>query len=264
MREGRSLRTGVLFSIGAILVLVVGQGIAIATEGSVSLDDPSDTITDTVDDPNDTVDDVVDETPAPIEDAQDDASGNVTDTVDATTGTIGGAVEDSSDPLVDGVADATSGSNDPSGGITDGVADTAAGLQRASSSVRPTAMRGPEGSPGALASASGPDDLDDLAESGNDVVQGSAGPVCEGTAQIVCLELVGGLGGLGVLFRAAEEARDVSAFVDSLARTGIDLIREIVLFVALMLAGIVLTARRRQPGTASARSARSRGSIVRT
>jgi hypothetical protein len=261
MRQGRSVRTGVLCSIGVIVMLVVGQGVAIAAEGSGSLDDPSDTIADTAEDPNDTVNDVVDETTDPIEEAGDDPSGNVTDTVDATTGTIGGAAEDSSDQLVDDVANATSGSKDSSGGITEGVADAAAGPETASSSIRSTTMRGPEGSAGTRASARGPDDLDDLADSGNDVVDGSAGPVCVGSADIVCLELVGGLGGLGVLFRAAEEARDVSAFVDSLARTGIDLVGEMVLFVALMLTGIVLTSRRRQPGTTPARS---RGSIVRT
>jgi hypothetical protein len=127
----------------------------------------------------------------------------------------------------------------------------------ASSSVWSTALPGPAGSPGASAFVAGsdaPDDLDDLVAGGNDVVGGSAGAICVGTADFVCLELVGG-GELSVLFGAAEDTRNaVSAFVDRLVRTGTDLVGEIALLVALLITGIVLTSRRRTPTTAQAGS----------
>jgi hypothetical protein len=284
MREGMKLRVEILIGIGAVAMLVVGPGVAIAADGSSSLDDPIDTVTDTVDTVTDTVDDPIDTITDTVEDTVDDpidtitdtvedpvgtvsdvvdaTTGTVSDAVDATSDTIGGAVEDSPDPIVGGAGNATSGSGDSSGGTDDGGADRAAGPETASSSVTPTAQRGPAGSAGASAFAGGQDDLDDLADSGNDVVEGSAGPVCVGPADIVCLELVGGLGALGILFRATEGARDViSAFVDGLASTGIDLVGEMVLLVALTLTGIVLTARRRRPGTPPAGSG---GSLVRT
>jgi hypothetical protein len=273
MREGMKLRAGILIGIGAVAMLVVGPGVAIAAEGSSSLDDPLDTITDTVDtitdtvedtvdDPIDTITDTVEDPVGTVSDAVDATTGTVSDAVDATSGTIGGAVEDSLGPIGGGAGDATSGSGDSSGGTDGGGADRAAGPETASSSVAPTALRGPAGSAGESAFAEGPDDLDELAGSGNDVVEGSAGPVCVGPADIVCLELVGGLGALGILFRATEGARDVvSAFVDGLASTGIDLVGEMVLLVALTLTGIVLTVRRRRPGTPPAGSG---GSLVRT
>jgi hypothetical protein len=273
LREGRKLRAGILLSIAAVVSLLIGPGVAIAADGSASLDDPIDTITDTIDTVSDTVDDpldsvtdtveepidtitdTVDDPVGTVSDAVDATGGTISGAVDATSGTIGGALEDSLGPVAGGVGNATSGSSDSSGGTDDPGADPPAGPETASASVTPTAQRGPEGSSGASAFAGGPDDLDDLTESGNDVVEGSAGPVCVGPADIVCLDLVGGLGAFGLLFRATEEARDVvSAFVDGLANTGTDLVGEMVLLIALTLTGIGLTVRRRRSGAQPAGS----------
>lgn len=269
MRQDRRLRTGILSSIGAVVVLVLGQGVALAAEGSTALDDPIGTLTDPVDDPIGTVTDVVDETIDPITDALDDATDEITDpvddpmgavtgTVDGTNGSIGGIVNDTVGPIVGGVENIAGGDGDPVDGSDDGATTAVAEPGTASSSETPMASRPYEGSLRTETSSNGPSDLDELARGGNDIVEGSSGAVCAGTARVVCLDLVGGLGALGLLFRAAEEAgKVISAFVDSLASTGIDLLGASAMFVMLTLTGIALISRQQQRDIPVARGARS-------
>jgi hypothetical protein len=174
----------------------------------------------------------VDDTTDPVSGTVDDTVGTVADAVDATVAQTVGSVE-----------------NAPGG-----VAETAGGSVSTSTSAASTVSRRHEGSLGTRALATDSSDLDELAQGGNDVVEGSGGATCVGGADVVCLDLVGGLGAFGILFRSAEEAREVvSAFVDSLASTGRDLWGASVMLVVLTFAGIALTSRRRRPSAPPAR-----------
>lgn len=220
----------ILSSIGASALLVLGQGVALAAEGSATLEDPTDAITDIVD----------------------DTTGTVTDTVDETTGTVADTVENTTDAVTDTVAPVTGAVESELG--EDGAAveglgpGTAVGSGPTSEAGAAAPPRKHEGALGTRALATGSSDLDELAQGGHEVVEGSGGSSCVGTAEVICLDLVGGLGALGVLFGAIEEARDVvSAFTDGLARTGVDLLGASLMLVALTLTGIALTSRRRRP-----------------
>jgi hypothetical protein len=280
MRQGRRLRTGILSSIGAVAVLVLGQGVASAADGSeqiqgggsgilsASLDDPIGTITDTLDDPIGTITDTLDGATDTITDAVDHPIGTVTDTLDGATGTIGGVVDDAVggavggavdgtiDPIVGGSGASSSGGSGAVDGSGDGRVTSTVDPETTSSPATSSAPRAHEMSSGPRAAAKAPSDLDELAEGGNDVVEGRGDAVCVGSARVVCLDLVGGLGVVGILFRAAEGAREVvSAFVDALASTGIDLLGASVTLVALTLIGLVSISRR--PSSRAARSRRS-------
>jgi hypothetical protein len=240
MRQGKRLRNGILAGVGAVALLLVGQGAALAIDASASLDDPIGTITDALEDPVDTITDALEDPIDTVTDAVDDPIGTVTDRVDETTGTIDEALGETVDPILGGSGLDSGAESDPPDGAGDGGSTT--NDQEAGSSASTAAQ---EVSSGRRAAMKGPGDLDELAEGGNDVVTSQADPVCVGTARDVCVDLVGGLGVVGILFRAAEEARDVvSAFVDSLAKTGIDLLTHGVTIVALTLLGIVLISRR--------------------
>jgi gas vesicle protein len=270
MRHRRRLRTGIPSIIGAVALLVLGQGVAAAAEGSATLDDPIGAIADVVDDTTGTVTDIVDDTTDAITDTVDDTTDAITDTVENTTDAITDTVENTTGTVTDIVDDTTGTVTDTVASITGGVesdpaedgdaaegtgAGTAAGSESTSGAAGAAAPRRHEGALDTRALTSGPSDLDELAQGGNAVVEGSGGATCVGIADVVCLDLVGGLGALGILFRAVEEARDVvSAFADSLASTGRDLWGATVMLVMLTLAGIALTSRRRRPSAPPART----------
>jgi hypothetical protein len=273
MKQGRRLRTGILTSIGAAVVLVLGQGVGLAAEGSATLDDPVGNVTDIVDEPLDTisdavdtVNDAVDDPVDTVKDAVDDPVGTVDDAVDDPVGAVDDAVDDPVDDPVGAVDDAVNDavgsgvggvgdvSNGPGDDLVDGTGDGGTdalpGSETGSLSSPSTPLREDHGSRGARLSSRS-SDLDELAQGGNDVVEGPGGTVCVGSASAVCLDLVGGLGPIGILFRAAEGARRaVSAFVDTLASTGLDLLGASVALITLTLVGIALVSRRsgaRQP-----------------
>jgi gas vesicle protein len=257
----RRLRTAMLVSVGAVAMLLLGQGIAVASEGSATIEDP---ITDTIDDTTDPITDTVKDTTDPITDTVKDTTDPITDTVKDTTDPITDTVKDTTDPITDTVKDTTDPITGAVGGTTDGVAGTAttgAGSgtlgttdgSGGSSAQRDSPRSSEDGGPlSARASFRGGSDLDELAEGGNSVVDpGDASNACVGSAQVVCLDLVGGLGSIGILYRAAEEARDVlSAFVDGLASTGADLLGSFVMLTLLTLAGVVLVSREHRSGAA--------------
>jgi hypothetical protein len=240
------LRLALLSSIATVLLF--GQGIALAT----ARDDPIGTIADVVDDATDPVTDVVDDATDPVTDVVDDATDPVTDAVGDSTDPVTDAVGGAGDPVTDPV-------DEGSGTITDAADPDAVAI--AGGIENTTVFREQRGYDGSLAmplSASGSSDLDEVAQGGNDIVQGSGGTACVGPARVVCLDLVGGLGALGLLFRAAEEAGDVvSSFTDALASTGIDLLWAAVVFVTLTVTGIMLISIRRRPGRARTRGRRS-------
>lgn len=265
------LRMAFLSSIATVFLF--GQGIALAT----ARDDPTGTITDVVDDTTDPITDVVADTTDPVTDTVEGASDPVTDTVDDTTDPITDVVDDTTDPVNDIVGGADDPVTDTVGGAADPVTDTVnEGSGTIIDAADPDAVVGPitrgienpspvfreqRGYGGSLAtalSATDPSDLDELAQGGNDIVQGSGGTACVGSARVVCLDLVGGLGPLGLLFRAADEAGDVvSSFTDALASTGIDLLGAAVIFVTLTVTGIMLISIRRRTGRAPTRGRRS-------
>ena len=272
----KRLRIAVLSSVASAPLFLFGQGIALATQGddpigivtdvvddtsdpiTDTVDGTSDSITDTVDGASGTITDVVDDTTDPITDAVGEAGGTITDAVDGARGTITDTADLVIGPVVGGVEDVSGHGLGLAEGTAGGADDTVDGSDPASASGASTASRGYEGSRGMRASATGSSDLDELAQGGDDIVEGSGGTVCVGTARVLCLDLVGGLGPLGLLFRVAEEAgKVVSAFADSLARTGIDLLGAVVIFVMLAGTGTVLTARRRRPTAPPARGSRS-------
>ena len=216
MGQRRKVWAGVVASIGAVALLAGGPVFVLSAERSTSLDDPTGTITDTVDTATDTVTDTVD-----------DPTGTITDTIDD-------AVEDTADTVDDAVEDPVDAADDSLDGTTDTVegapADTSGPIVGGSASADPDAA------------AKAPGDLDEVAEGGNDLVEGEGGAVCADAASVVCVGLVGGLGPIGALFPAAHEI--VDAFVDALAKTGIDLLGALVASVALTLVGVVLISRR--------------------
>jgi hypothetical protein len=214
--EGRRVWTGVVASIGAVAVLAGGPVLVLSAERSTSLDDPIDTIADTVD----------------------TATETVTDTAGDPTGTITDTVDDAVDDPADTVDDAVEDPVDAAGDSLDGTTDTVEGAPPDTSGPIPGGSASAD--PGAAAKA--PGDLDEVAEGGNDLVEGEGGSVCAGTANVVCAGLVGGLGPIGALSPAAEGV--VDAFVDTLAKTGIDLLGALVAIVALTLLGVVLISRR--------------------
>jgi hypothetical protein len=233
MGQRRKVWAGVAVSIGAVALLAGGPVLVLSAERSTSLDDPTGTITDTVDtltdtvnDPTGTITDTVDSVTDTVTDTVDDPTSTITDTIDD-------AVEDTADTVDDAVEDPVDAADDSLDGTTDTVegapADTSGPIVGGSESADPDAA------------ARAPGDLDEIAEGGNDVVEGEGGAVCTDAANVVCVGLVGGLGPVGALFPAAEGAHGVvDAFVDALARTGIDLLGALVAIVALTLVGVVL------------------------
>ena len=252
--QGRRLRIGILVTIGAVVLLFGGQGPGSAAERTASLDDPNGTITDALDDTVDTVTDTLGDTVDTVDDIVGDPIGTVTDSVEGATGGIGGALGDTADPILGGTGGVSSGGGGSGDGTVGRGAETA-DPETAASSATSSAPHAHETSSGPRAAAKSPSDLDEVAGSGNDLVEGPGGAVCDGTAGAVCLGLVGGLGPIGALYGAASDA--VDAFVDTLARTGIDLLGASVAFVALTLIGIALISRR-----ATQRPDRSGQSIV--
>jgi hypothetical protein len=242
MEQGRRPRIGILVTVGAVVLLVGGQGVASAAERSASLDGPIDTITDTLEDPVGTITDTVEDTVDTVDDIVGDPIGTVTGSVDRATGAIGRALGGTTDPILGGAGSVSSGGDGSVDGTAGIGADTVAS-GTATSSATSSAPRAHEVSSGPRAAAKSPSDLDEVAGGGNDVVEGPGGAVCDGTAGTVCLGLVGGLGPIGALYRAASDV--VDAFVDTLARTGIDLFGASGAFVALTLIGIALISRRR-------------------
>ena len=267
MGQRRRLRRGILSSVGAVVVIVLGQGVASAAERSEdpgilsnALDDPIDTLTDTLDDPIDEITDILDETTDTITDTAQDPIGTIGETVDDTVGAVDGAVEDQIGAANDALADTFPGTTDGSGGEggAGGGAPDEAGSPSARSpadaSSASSAFRARDTSAGPQVAAMAPSDLDDVAGGGNDVVEGSGDPMCVGTARVVCVGLVGGLGALGIRFPTEEARAVVDAFVDVLARTGVDLQGAVVAFGALTLIGIVLVSRRPSSARAGRRS----------
>jgi hypothetical protein len=257
MGQRRRLRSGILSSVGAVVVLVLGQGVASAAERSedpgilsAALDDPIGTVTNTLDDPIDEITDIIDGTTDTVTDTTEDPIGTIGETVDDTVDAVDGAVGGQIGAATDALADTSPGTTDGSageGGAVGGASDEA-GIpsvrSTADTSSASSAFRARDASAGPRVAAMGPSDLDELAGGGNDVVEGPGDPVCVGTARVVCVGLVGGLGALGILFPAEEARAVVDAFVDVLARTGVDLQGAAVAFGALMLIGIVLVSRR--------------------
>jgi hypothetical protein len=267
MGQRRRLRRGILSSVGAVVVIVLGQGVASAAERSedpgvlsAALDDPIGTVTNTLDDPIDEITDIIDGTTDTITDTAEDPIGTigetVDDTVDAVDGAIGGQIGAATDALADtfqGTTDGSGGAGGAVGGASDEAGSPSA-RSTADTSSASSAFRARDASAGPKAAAMAPSDLDEVAGGGNDVVERSGDPVCVGTARVVCVGLVGGLGALGILFPTEEARAVVDAFVDVLARTGIDLQGAVVAFGALTLIGIVLVSRRPNPARADRRS----------